>query len=273
MKYPEDLIGRKFGRLTVIKMEEREEGKPVRWICKCDCGNILSVGRGNLKKGHTKSCGCYAIETREKRRKDLVGKRFGKLLVVKYIPTEERKDKRKQYLCKCDCGKEFLARGYSLVSGRNLSCGCYRMERYNDGHSKTHGMSDKKLYKVWTSMKARCDNKNNQRYESYGGRGITYCKEWEKFEPFMNWAFSNNYKEGLSIDRIDVNGNYEPSNCRWVTLSEQADNKRCSRKIKYKGNEFTAKQLSEEFNIPYSTIYNNVIRRGKDIEKFLNNYT
>lgn len=274
MKIVKDLTGKKFNMLTVIKMAERKEGEEIKWVCRCDCGNVLEVHGGNLKKGHTKSCGCYSEKIKSERRKDLTGKRFGKLTVVKYIPPSERKEKRKQYLCKCDCGNDFYARGDSLRAGTNLSCGCYKEDRYRDGHSKTHGMSHEKIYAIWCSMKARCYNPNNQGYTNYGGRGITVCKEWRNsFENFRDWAIANGYKEGLSIDRINVNGNYEPSNCQWITVSEQSDNKRGSRKITYKGKEYTARQLSKKFNIPYTTIYNNVIRRGKEIEDFLNNYT
>jgi len=88
-----------------------------------------------------------------------------------------------------------------------------------------HGMSRTRLYGCWVGMKERCDNKNRRFYHRYGGRGITYCKEWENFEPFMDWALANGYSDGLTLDRINNDGNYEPSNCRWATQSQQSYNK------------------------------------------------
>ena len=119
---------------------------------------------------------------------------------------------------------------------------------------KKYGMKNTRLYNVWGGMKNRCRNKNSSDYVDYGGRGISYCKEWEDFIPFYNWAIENGYEEGLSIDRVDNNGNYEPSNCRWATTKQQANNRRTNVITEYKGQKFTLKELSEKLDISYYTV-------------------
>ena len=152
---------------------------------------------------------------------DLTGKRFGRLWVIsKYGHTAYR---RITWLCSCDCGNECVVSGDSLKSGRSRSCGCIRKE----GNQTTHGMSYTKLYNSYRAMKERCYLTSHIAYKNYGGRGITICEEWKNsFEAFADWSMANGYKNGLTIDRIDTNGNYEPANCRWITIQEQQQNKR-----------------------------------------------
>lgn len=155
---------------------------------------------------------------------DLTGQKFGRLTVVNYYGSD--KNGRALWLCKCDCGNIKVIRGNSLLSKLTVSCGCYNKEHAKKIHSK-HNMSDSKLYKVWHGMKTRCYNKNFMYYYNYGGRGITICDEWKNdFKIFYNWAIKNGYKEGLTIDRINNDGNYEPNNCRWITRAEQNRNQR-----------------------------------------------
>ena len=131
----------------------------------------------------------------------------------------------RRWECKCDCGNVTIVRHGDLRSGRTASCGCYNYEK--KAVVKTHGYSRTKLYHVYTKMKGRCNNPKDKKYAYYGGRGIKVCEQWqENPQVFIQWALNNGYKEGLSIDRIDVNGNYEPDNCRWTDAETQCLNQR-----------------------------------------------
>lgn len=204
-------IGQRFGKLTALE-KVSIEGEPF-WICACDCGNQTTVIENNLKRGNTKSCGCLKIN-------DLTGKRYGKLFVSKRLRTDEKGET--WYLCKCDCGNESIVRQSNLIKNHAMSCGKIGCKKTN----KTHGMSKSDLFKKYCDIHTRCNQKNNP---LYGGRGISVCEEWSGpngFLAFMEWSMLHGYKEGLSLDRIDVNGNYCPENCRWTTWEVQAQNKR-----------------------------------------------
>lgn len=185
---------------------------------------------------------------------NLIGLKYGRLEVIKKI-NECGKAK---WLCKCECGQEKIILADSLKSGKTKSCGCLRKEKAKITMAKkltTHNKSREKIYHIWNSMKARCYYHKSYGYKNYGARGIKICDEWlNDFMNFYNWAIENGYKEGLSIDRIDVNGDYEPSNCRWATRKEQANNKRVNKIVTYKGEKYTISQLSELIKIPYETL-------------------
>jgi hypothetical protein len=159
---------------------------------------------------------------------DLVGKRFGKLVVLEKANSVE---KRPSWICKCDCGKTTTVIGGNLTSGTTKSCGCIAKERGYKMLFK-HGLSKTRLYRVWDAMKGRCSNPRHQAYKHYGERGITVCDEWKNsFISFCEWAYANGYDENAergkcTLDRIDNNGNYEPSNCRWVSMAVQTSNRR-----------------------------------------------
>lgn len=125
-------------------------------------------------------------------------------------------------IAKCSCGNEFETSHYKVKSNHTKSCGC---KKY--GNNKKHGLAGTPIYKVWDSIRRRCNNPKVDSYRLYGGRGIKICDEWVKsFDSFWNWAKENGYQKGLQIDRIDVNGNYEPDNCRWATPKENSRNRR-----------------------------------------------
>ena len=158
---------------------------------------------------------------------DLIGNTYGHLVVIEraeanILPCGQ---KQTQYLCKCDCGNTKIVRSLALRSGSTKSCGC----RQYDGlvqFSIKHGKRHDKIYNTYRGMKDRCYNKNNSAYKNYGAKGVTVCDEWLRdFSAFFEWSMNNGYIEGLTIDRIDSNGNYEPSNCRWITRSDNSRNR------------------------------------------------
>lgn len=156
--------------------------------------------------------------------KDISGQKFGRLTVLYRLHNHHKK--HTYWLCVCECGNLVEVYGNSLKNGNTKSCGCLHKETISSLNC-THHKSNVKLYKVWNAMKQRCHNKNNKRYKDYGGRGIAVCSEWkDDFMSFYNWALSNGYKDNLTIDRINNNGNYEPNNCRLVDKKQQARNRR-----------------------------------------------
>lgn len=183
--------------------------------------------------------------------KDLTGRRFGRLLVNSLNCIENEKV---YWNCKCDCGNQIVVLRSSLTSGNTKSCGCLHREMAKNINYK-HGMSKVRIYKIWTGMKKRCNNPKDSNFREYGARGIKTCKEWtEDFINFYNWAMKNGYKDNLTIDRVDVNGNYEPANCRWVTQAEQTRNERSNVKITIGGQTKLLSDWARESGIDRRTI-------------------
>jgi len=185
--------------------------------------------------------------------KDISGQRFGRLVAVKREGTTKHGESK--WLCKCDCGKDAIIRHGGLTSGNTKSCGCLNIENLKIVN-KTHGDSYSRLYKIWTGIKKRCYYKKDKNYYLYGGRGVNVCDEWlNDYENFKAWAMQNGYKSGLTIDRIDNEGNYEPNNCRWSDLIEQANNKRNNILFVFDGIKHTMAEWCRIKNLPYTMIW------------------
>lgn len=183
---------------------------------------------------------------------DLIGQKFTRLTVSERIGSDSRG--RSIWLCMCDCGNKVVARSDSLKSGATKSCGCYHRDNVSKFTSK-HGKSKTKLYGVWGSMKDRCRNRNHKRFLDYGGRGISVCEDWQQdYESFYSWAMAAGYTAGMTLDRIDVNAGYCPSNCRWISNDEQQKNKRNNRSILFDGYQYTISELALKLGVSRSTI-------------------
>lgn len=187
-----------------------------------------------------------------------LGDRFGRLVV---IGPSVGKYARVHYRCLCDCGVEKDVPGRSLLGGDARSCGCYKMDVLLS-RNISHGYSRTRTYQIWCAMKRRCYSHLCKEYENYGGRGISICERWRSyFENFlsdMGECPSNKH----SIDRIDNNGNYEPSNCRWATSKEQGNNTRRNVRIEYNGEMKTIAEVADLVGIPYRTIYYRIFSYG-----------
>ena len=199
-------------------------------------------------------------------KKDLTGKRFENIIVVS---RAENKNGRVAYLCKCDCGKEFVTLAQHITGGFVKSCGCGNRRKASQrmkSMNTKHGKSGTRLYEIWQNMRRRCNEKNNPCYKNYGARGISFDKSWADFSTFEQWAIDNGYSDDLTIDRIDVNKGYFPENCRWVTRKTQGNNKRTNLYITYHGKTKTLAEWADLTNIPYSKLKYRIYK-GWDIEK------
>lgn len=197
---------------------------------------------------------------------DLTGQKFGLLEAIKIVG--KAKDRHNKWLCKCKCGNYTIVNSNSLKCNNVLSCGCYKRKRTSEVRSKHH-LTNSKLHKIWTGIKQRCFNRNNKSYKFYGERNIKMCKEWnDDFCKFMEWAINNGYKDGLSIERINVNGNYEPSNCKWIPRNEQYLNTRKVQIIEYNGEKNTINYFSNKYDIAHST-FRRYLKQGMKIEEII----
>ena len=226
-----DISGMRFGKLTAVEPISRDKDRKTVWLCSCDCGNTTSVPVNALTSGNTKSCGCLrnggtakgGYGSGKSRPDDLAGRRFG--LLTALSRCGRNKDRNALWECVCDCGVHVVRSSKWLKTAKNQSCGCAKTTEHHDAE-------DERLYKVWAGIKQRCVNPKHTSFKWYGGRGIKMCDEWSNsFLAFKRWADKTGYdrnapRGAYTVDRIDPNGDYEPANCRWLTIAEQQGNKR-----------------------------------------------
>ena len=253
-----DLTGRQFGKLTAIKLTKKQDKyNHYLWKCKCECDKIKYARASELTGLKIKSCGCRG-------RLDLKGQIFGRLTVLQQ--SKQKKYNCPAWVCRCQCGNKTLVRRSDLTRLKIQSCGCFRRE-VSTQRQTIHGDAGKhpsKLYNVWISMKKRCSNKNNKDYANYGGRGIKVCEQWLDFVPFKEWAKESDYREGLQIDRINNDGDYCPTNCRWVTPKENARNRRKTLWGTINGETKPLSEWCEIYKIAYRLVYAR-LSRGWDL--------
>lgn len=193
--------------------------------------------------------------------KSIIGNKYGRLTVV---ALSGKIGGHNVYRCLCECGGIAIARKDNLISGHTNSCGCLQLER-----ASIHNKSSSKLFKVWAGIINRCENENARQYKDYGGRGISICKEWRtNFQAFYDWAIENGYAYGLTVDRIDNDGNYCPENCRIASREEQANNTRRNVLIEYNGQRNSIAQWARRTGINEATLWNR-LRNGWSVEKAL----
>lgn len=192
---------------------------------------------------------------------DITNKKYNHLKVIK---LDHRDDKGILYwLCECDCGNRKVVNGNSLKNGNIKACGCLQ------GGKTKYKYSNKKIYKKWQHMISRCENKNDISFKNYGARGIKVCNEWKNYDVFAKWSLDNGFKENLELDRIDVNGNYEPNNCRYITNLENRRNKRNTLRYDYKGKNLTLKEIADINNISYRTLWKRMKNNNYNLCKCL----
>lgn len=193
--------------------------------------------------------------------KDRTGEKVNRLTFleldrVHVTPSGHRKP---YWKVQCDCGSVFSVLANSVTTGHTKSCGCLHKEATSVSRTK-HGESDTRLYYIWENMKKRCLNPKVEKYKNYGARGISIYEAWLDYVEFSSWAKSSGYSDELTLERIDVNGDYTPANCKWITHTEQARNRTTNKWVTIEGERYSPSELEELYNIPVKTIYARIAR-------------
>lgn len=200
----------------------------------------------------------------------LIGVKYGKLTVLNVATPKIRPNGQRvpMLLCRCDCGKEVEVCSYELTAHKTISCGCYRSET---NHAATHRQTGTRLHTLWVHMRQRCRDINCKAYKNYGGRGIKVCSEWETFDNFKKWADENGWNESKSgkeqsLDRIDVNGDYCPENCRFVSMKVQENNRRNTPMLTYRGETLSIGDMALKYGLKRANLYDRIIMWGWSVE-------
>ena len=197
------------------------------------------------------------------------GKKFGSLMVIGF----EHVGNSWYWVCKCDCGIEKSYNPYKVINGKTKTCGCGKIARCHSMTEKyrvKHSGRRERLYYIWRGMKERCHNPHNKDYGSYGAKGVRVCDEWwNDYIAFREWAIENGYANNLTIDRVNPRGDYEPTNCRWLSASLQNRNKRNTVKIELNGESIPLVEVCEQRGLKYVSVYARIFRRGVPPEQAL----
>ena len=217
----ESRIGDIYGDYTIISVEDIYKRNP-RYVMKCnECGFEKIVSANCFEKLDFK---CHKHFNPIKYDDSYIGRKYNYLEIIGF---DYDSNNHRMAKCRCDCGNVKLIVATNVVDGTVKSCGCMTSKLLHDAFWKEDALNRQRLYRIWGGMKQRCYNRNSDNYPDYGGRGIIICDEWlSSYDAFKEWALSHGYSDELSIDRINVNGNYEPNNCRWADWETQANNKR-----------------------------------------------
>ena len=201
---------------------------------------------------------------------EMIGRRFGRLVVLDDAPDgmQPNGDRYKRFWCQCDCGQRQIVRKSVLFDGQTRSCGCLRRE-ITGNRSRTHGMSNTALRGVYNAMKQRCVNPHSHSYKNYGGRGIQCCDKWKTFGGFLEDMLPT-YREGLTLERIDVNGPYCKENCSWIPMVQQQANRRDTLYVHYGGRRVRLKELALETGISYNRLWLRIYRLRIPVEVAVN---
>lgn len=253
-----DMTGQRFGRLVVLEHVATEPRRG-KWLCQCDCGNKKLISRNELMSGHVNSCGC--LKMKEPMPIEIGDK-------CHYLTLIEKKTK---YIgvFKCECGNEVELILNEVTNGHVHSCGCSR--NYCKGIHREGRLGDFRPYRIYRGILNRCYVPTEPAYKYYGARGVKVCEEWRhNFDEFYKWAISNGYTDNLTIDRIDTDGNYEPSNCRWITQAEQSRNRRMCNKVTHNGKTQTVAEWERELGFRRGFISNRMRVQKLTFEEAIN---
>lgn len=260
------LIHKRVGMLSAVGVLKKAPSGGTRILCACDCGGSIIVGVDSFRHDRPHHCGCsYNPNLRDK-----TGTRFGYLVALR--PVGESKWGEVLWECLCDCGKTLNCVAGRLSQGQVTHCGCKTKENFllACAASRTHGMSETRIYREWAAMLDRCSTtvKSPRRY--HGNLGVRVCSEWKRdFTLFSRWALANGYGDDLTLDRYpDPYGDYEPSNCRWATRSQQQRNRRNTKILEWRGQSKSIPDWADYLGVRGPLIHNR-LRCGWTVERAL----
>lgn len=254
-------IGGKYGKLTILEQVKDKWNTKYRY--RCECGNE-GIRRGDqIFQSEYPSCGCdIGIGKRRKKVNQIINTIINNCKIINGYYLETEKGRRRLYAtCEClQCHNTFNIRYDTLKLLRDDNCPHCNIKAMGELHKKPH--REHKLWRVWWAIKGRCYNTTDKRYNDYGERGITMCNEWLcNFEVFYDWSMKNGYRKGLSIDRINNDGNYEPSNCRWVDQKTQCYNTRRNFFLWYKDKWRTVEEIAKIEHVSWDKVYYKYVTR------------